>query len=43
MGITRTEIPVPPSCVGLIIGQGGQTIKSMQQRTGARIQLQPGI
>lgn len=42
-GLTRVEISVPSGSVGLIIGTGGSTIKGMQQRTGARIQLQQGM
>ncbi|CAI9093652.1 OLC1v1029207C1 [Oldenlandia corymbosa var. corymbosa] len=32
---------VPNNKVGLVIGKGGETIKSMQNRTGARIQVIP--
>ncbi|XP_052190731.1 uncharacterized protein LOC127800259 isoform X2 [Diospyros lotus] len=32
---------VPNEKVGLIIGKGGETIKSLQTRSGARIQLMP--
>uniref|UniRef100_A0A7N0TLP0 K Homology domain-containing protein n=1 Tax=Kalanchoe fedtschenkoi TaxID=63787 RepID=A0A7N0TLP0_KALFE len=32
---------VPNSKVGLVIGKGGETIKNMQARTGARIQVIP--
>ncbi|CAL1370472.1 unnamed protein product [Linum trigynum] len=32
---------VPNNKVGLVIGKGGETIKSMQARTGARIQVIP--
>ncbi|MCO5549066.1 hypothetical protein L7F22_002532 [Adiantum nelumboides] len=35
------QIRVPTSKVGLIIGRGGETIKSMQHQSGARIQLVP--
>lgn len=35
------HISVPNNKVGLIIGRGGETIKSLQSRTGARIQLVP--
>jgi far upstream element-binding protein len=31
----REEVPVPDNLVGLIIGRGGETIKSINQRTGA--------
>ncbi|XWS15420.1 hypothetical protein CRYUN_Cryun35bG0096500 [Craigia yunnanensis] len=35
------EIQVPNEKVGLIIGRGGETIKGLQTRSGARIQLIP--
>jgi far upstream element-binding protein len=35
------QIKVPNNKVGLIIGRGGETIKNLQSRTGARIQLIP--
>ncbi|XP_021903364.1 far upstream element-binding protein 1 isoform X2 [Carica papaya] len=35
------EIQVPNEKVGLIIGRGGENIKSMQTKSGARIQLIP--
>ncbi|KFK32031.1 hypothetical protein AALP_AA6G191200 [Arabis alpina] len=37
----QLEIKVPNDKVGLIIGRGGDTIKNMQTRSGARIQLIP--
>eukprot|EP01138_Halocafeteria_seosinensis_P015102 gb/GECG01015415.1/.p1 GENE.gb/GECG01015415.1/~~gb/GECG01015415.1/.p1 ORF type:complete len:639 (+),score=107.49 gb/GECG01015415.1/:1-1917(+) len=38
---TYTEqLQVPNTCVGTIIGRGGETIRGMQQRSGANIQLQ---
>ncbi|XP_010542704.1 PREDICTED: far upstream element-binding protein 1 isoform X3 [Tarenaya hassleriana] len=37
----QIEIKVPNDKVGLIIGRGGETIKNMQTRSGARIQLIP--
>ncbi|KAL5713263.1 hypothetical protein ACHQM5_015355 [Ranunculus cassubicifolius] len=37
----QIQIPVPNEKVGLIIGKGGETIKNMQTRSGARIQLLP--
>ncbi|TMX02624.1 hypothetical protein EJD97_020736 [Solanum chilense] len=37
----QIEIQVPNEKVGLIIGKGGDTIKSLQTRSGARIQLVP--
>lgn len=32
-------IPVPNECVGLIIGKGGETIRQLQQESGAKIQV----
>ncbi|KAK9697762.1 hypothetical protein RND81_08G059800 [Saponaria officinalis] len=40
-GSTEIEIPVPGDKVGLIIGRGGDTIRNLQTRSGARIQLIP--
>ncbi|XP_044511057.1 far upstream element-binding protein 2 isoform X2 [Mangifera indica] len=37
----QVEIKVPNEKVGLIIGRGGETIKGLQTRSGARIQLIP--
>ncbi|EOA22010.1 hypothetical protein CARUB_v10002533mg [Capsella rubella] len=37
----QIEIKVPNDKVGQIIGRGGETIKNMQTRSGARIQLIP--
>lgn len=37
----QIEIQVPNDKVGLVIGKGGETIKSLQTRSGARIQLVP--
>lgn len=37
----QIEIQVPNEKVGLIIGRGGETIKGLQARSGARIQLIP--
>ncbi|KAF9603538.1 hypothetical protein IFM89_037019 [Coptis chinensis] len=37
----QIEIQVPNEKVGLIIGRGGETIKNLQTRSGARIQLIP--
>ncbi|KAB1210958.1 Far upstream element-binding protein 3 [Morella rubra] len=37
----QIQIQVPNEKVGLIIGKGGETIKGLQTRTGARIQLIP--
>ena len=32
-------IPVPNECIGLIIGKGGETIRLLQQKSGAKIQV----
>ncbi|KAL2520267.1 KH domain-containing protein [Forsythia ovata] len=40
-GGEQLEIQVPNEKVGLIIGKGGETIKNLQTRSGARIQLIP--
>ncbi|KAG0486997.1 hypothetical protein HPP92_009092 [Vanilla planifolia] len=40
-GGEQTEIQVPNEKVGMIIGKGGETIKNLQTKTGARIQLLP--
>ncbi|KAG8046319.1 hypothetical protein GUJ93_ZPchr0008g11728 [Zizania palustris] len=40
-GSEQFEMLVPDNKVGLIIGKGGETIKSLQTRSGARIQLIP--
>ncbi|GLT93879.1 hypothetical protein SLE2022_116490 [Rubroshorea leprosula] len=37
--VDQIEIQVPNEKVGLIIGRGGDTIKGLQTRSGARIQL----
>ncbi|KAJ6855383.1 far upstream element-binding protein 2-like isoform X2 [Populus alba x Populus x berolinensis] len=37
----QLEIPVANEKVGLIIGRGGETIKGLQAKSGARIQLIP--
>jgi len=34
-----TVIKVPNDCVGLIIGRGGESIRGIQMRTGARVQM----
>jgi far upstream element-binding protein len=34
------KIGVPNGIVGLIIGRGGESITSMQRRTGCRVQIQ---
>ncbi len=31
------EMPIPGNKVGLIIGKGGETIKQLQERSGAKI------
>eukprot|EP00039_Didymoeca_costata_P019385 m.337327 g.337327 ORF g.337327 m.337327 type:complete len:597 (+) comp18102_c0_seq1:285-2075(+) len=39
-GITYTrEIPIPAGKVGLIIGRGGETIKRLQEQTGAHLHM----
>lgn len=40
-GSAEIEMPVPSDKVGLIIGRGGETIRNLQTRSGARIQLIP--
>ncbi|KAL4296645.1 hypothetical protein GQ457_12G021000 [Hibiscus cannabinus] len=40
-GSEHFEMKIPSNKVGLVIGKGGETIKSMQARTGARIQVIP--
>uniref|UniRef100_A0A1D1YDH5 Far upstream element-binding protein 2 n=1 Tax=Anthurium amnicola TaxID=1678845 RepID=A0A1D1YDH5_9ARAE len=40
-GAEQLQIQVPNEKVGMIIGKGGETIKSLQARSGARIQLIP--
>ncbi|KAE8658075.1 hypothetical protein F3Y22_tig00116975pilonHSYRG00173 [Hibiscus syriacus] len=40
-GSEHFEMKIPCNKVGLVIGKGGETIKSMQARTGARIQVIP--
>ena len=32
-------IPVPNECVGLIIGKGGEMIRALQLKSGAKIQV----
>ncbi|GFY95244.1 KH domain-containing protein [Actinidia rufa] len=39
--VEQITIQVPNEKVGLIIGKGGETIKNLQTRSGARIQLIP--
>eukprot|EP01029_Cantina_marsupialis_P016815 TRINITY_DN376_c0_g2_i1.p2 TRINITY_DN376_c0_g2~~TRINITY_DN376_c0_g2_i1.p2 ORF type:complete len:429 (-),score=91.57 TRINITY_DN376_c0_g2_i1:356-1642(-) len=38
---TSISMVVPDSCVGLIIGKGGCTIKDIQRRSGGRIEIPP--
>ncbi|GLJ31062.1 hypothetical protein SUGI_0621650 [Cryptomeria japonica] len=40
-GGEQIQIQVPNNKVGLIIGKGGETIKNLQSRSGARVQLIP--
>ncbi|XP_074562537.1 uncharacterized protein LOC141819061 [Curcuma longa] len=40
---SRCEIKVPNEKVGIIIGKGGETIKNLQTKSGARIQLIPQL
>ncbi|KAJ1266882.1 hypothetical protein BS78_07G013800 [Paspalum vaginatum] len=40
-GSEQFEMTVPDNKVGLIIGKGGETIKGLQTKSGARIQLIP--
>ncbi|KAG7567822.1 K Homology domain type 1 superfamily [Arabidopsis thaliana x Arabidopsis arenosa] len=40
-GADQFVMKIPNNKVGLIIGKGGETIKSMQAKTGARIQVIP--
>ncbi|CAA0824245.1 KH domain-containing protein [Striga hermonthica] len=40
-GADQFVLKVPNNKVGLVIGKGGETIKNMQARTGARIQVIP--
>ncbi|CAL5362219.1 unnamed protein product [Camellia sinensis] len=39
--VEQVLIQVPNQKVGVIIGKGGETIKNLQTRSGARIQLIP--
>ncbi|KAL4314745.1 hypothetical protein AHAS_Ahas15G0115800 [Arachis hypogaea] len=41
MGSEQIQLQVPNEKVGLIIGRGGETIKGLQTKSGARIQLIP--
>uniref|UniRef100_A0A1J3JUL0 Far upstream element-binding protein 1 n=1 Tax=Noccaea caerulescens TaxID=107243 RepID=A0A1J3JUL0_NOCCA len=40
-GSDQFSMKIPNNKVGLVIGKGGETIKSMQAKTGARIQVIP--
>ncbi|XP_020097549.1 far upstream element-binding protein 2 [Ananas comosus] len=40
-GAEQFQMKIPNSKVGLIIGKGGESIKSMQAKSGARIQVIP--
>ncbi|XP_042401822.1 far upstream element-binding protein 2-like [Zingiber officinale] len=40
-GAEQFQMKVPNNKVGLVIGKGGETIKSMQAKSGARIQVIP--
>ncbi|PIN13248.1 K-homology type RNA binding protein [Handroanthus impetiginosus] len=40
-GAEQFVMKIPNNKVGLVIGKGGETIKNMQARTGARIQVIP--
>ncbi|CAG8465218.1 5711_t:CDS:10 [Paraglomus occultum] len=37
----KITIQVPNDTVGLIIGKGGETVKALQQQSGAKIQIEP--
>ncbi|KAJ2740746.1 hypothetical protein GGI20_005643 [Coemansia sp. BCRC 34301] len=37
------EMQIPAEAVGIIIGRGGETIKQLQQASGARIQIIQGV
>ncbi|KAI8387528.1 hypothetical protein BD560DRAFT_320612 [Blakeslea trispora] len=37
----RVFVTVPSSAVGLIIGRGGETVRSMQEQSGARVKIDP--
>jgi len=38
-GGATAEVPIPSNRVGLIIGRGGETIKRLQDESGARLQM----
>lgn len=39
--IATMAVPVPSSCVGIVIGRSGETIRDLQQRSGAHIKVTP--
>ena len=39
MSASGVRVDVPPNLVGRVIGRGGETIKRLQQESGARIQI----
>lgn len=41
MKVSTKTISVPSSCVGIIIGRSGETIRDLQQRSGAHIKVTP--
>ena len=47
IGHQRIEYPIPGDKVGLVIGRGGETIKSIIARSGARVEVdknnEPGV
>lgn len=38
---TKLQLPNPSEKVGLIVGRGGETVKSLQTKSGTRLQLIP--
>ena len=40
-GSAREEVMCPASCAGKIIGHGGDTIMSIQKKSGAHVKIQP--
>lgn len=40
-GTTTKTVYVPNSCVGIVIGKGGDTIRDLQQRSGAHVKVTP--
>ena len=41
-GHAHVTVAVPNNDVGLVIGKGGMTIRSIQERSGANVQIPPG-